>query len=293
MLKGSMVALVTPFCENGEIDFECFGRLIDFHAANATAGIVVLGTTGEAPAIKETERDAIISFAVRCSGGRMPVIVGCSGGDTAHAAERCVRAAELGADAILLLTPYYNKANPHGMRAHFLACADAVELPLIMYNVPGRTGCTLSLEDIAELKKHKNITGIKEASGNMGFFARVCALAGEDFAVYCGCDEFNVPALAAGAKGIISVLANLFPRECAAMCAHVEKGEIEAARALQHRYSALIAALFAEPNPIPVKTAMNALCMPGVGKVGGFRLPLSEMSNAPKIALLHELAKLG
>ena len=293
MLKGSFVALVTPFSENGEVDFACLGRLIDFHIKNGTSGIVVLGTTGEAPAIKEAERDEIISFSVRRASGRVPVIVGCSGGDTAHAKERCVRAEELGADAILLLTPYYNKANREGMRAHFLACAEAAALPIIMYNVPGRTGCSLSLDDIAELKKHENIAGIKEASGNMGFFARVCALADEGFAVYCGCDEMNVPALAAGASGIISVLANLFPRECAAMCAHMEKGEIYEARALQHRYSALIAALFAEPNPIPVKTAMKALCIDGVGKVGGFRLPLCEMGEAPKMALLRELARLG
>ena len=293
MFKGSMVALVTPFSESGEIDFECYGRLIDFHINNGTSGIVVLGTTGEAPAIKESERDEMISFAVKHASGCLPVIVGCSGGDTEHAKERCLRAHELGADAILLLTPYYNKANTRGMREHFLACADAAGVPLIMYNVPGRTGCSLSLDDVAELKKHPNIVGIKEASGNIGFFTRVCALAEEDFAVYCGCDEFNVPALAAGACGLISVLANIFPRECAAMCAYMEKGEVASARALQKRYSALIAALFAEPNPIPIKTAMNALDIDGVGRVGGFRLPLCEMSEAPKMALLRELAKLG
>ena len=293
MLKGSMVALVTPFCENGDVDLACLGRLMDFHIKNGTSGIVVLGTTGEAPAIKEKERDEIISFAVRYSAGRLPLIVGCSGGDTEHAVERCLRAQELHADAVLLLTPYYNKANSKGMREHFLSCADAVNIPIIMYNVPGRTGCTLSLEDIAVLKNHKNIIGIKEASGNMGFFTRVCALADEEFAVYCGCDEFNVPALAAGAQGLISVLANIFPRECAAMCEHMEKDEVEEARALQKRYSPLIASLFAEPNPIPIKTAMNALCIEGVGRVGWFRLPLCEMSNAPKVALLHELAKLG
>ena len=293
MLKGSMVALITPFSESGEVDFACLQRLIEFHVKNGTSGIVVLGTTGEAPAIKEAERDEIISFALEHAAGRLPIIVGCSGGDTEHAAARCRRAHELGADALLLLTPYYNKANPRGMRAHFLACAEAVDLPLIMYNVPGRTGCSLSLDDIAELKNHQNIVGIKEASGNMGFFARVCALADEDFAVYCGCDEFNVPALAAGASGIISVLANLFPRECEAMCELAEKGEVAKARAIQHRYSALIACLFAEPNPIPVKTAMNALAIDGVGKVGGFRLPLCEMSEGPKMALLRELARLG
>lgn len=293
MLKGSMVALVTPFRDDGEIDFPCFGRLIDFHAESGTSAIVVLGTTGEAPSIKEDERDEMISFAVRRSAGRLPVIVGVSGGDTVHAKVRCVHASRLGADALLLLTPYYNKANEQGMRSHFTACADASDVPIIMYNVPGRTGCSLSLADIAELKKHPNIIGIKEASGNIGFFTRVCALADDDFAVYCGCDEMNVPALAAGAKGLISVLANIYPHECAAMCAHMEKGELAAARAIQNRYSALIAALFAEPNPIPVKTAMNALSLKGVGKVGGFRLPLCEMGEGAKMVLLRELARLG
>ncbi|MBQ8403696.1 MAG: 4-hydroxy-tetrahydrodipicolinate synthase [Clostridia bacterium] len=291
MLKGSCAALVTPFLPNGEIDFECYGRIIDFHVKNGTAGIVVLGTTGEAPAIKEDEREALISFAVRHAAGRLPVVVGCSGGDTEHAKERCVDAERLGADAALLLTPYYNKANSRGMVAHFRVCAESVNLPIIMYNVPGRTGCTLTLAEIAELKKCPNIAGIKEASGNMGFFARVCALADENFAVYCGSDEMNVPALAAGASGLISVLANIFPRECADMCAYMEKGEVAAARVLQHRYSSLIAALFSEPNPIPVKTAMNELCIDGVGTVGGLRLPLCEMGEGNKRALLKALAE--
>jgi 4-hydroxy-tetrahydrodipicolinate synthase len=291
MLKGSIAALVTPFLPGGEIDFECYGRIIDFHAANGTAGIVVLGTTGEAPAIKEDEREALIAFAVQHTAGRMPVIVGCSGGDTAHARERCADAERLGADAVLLLTPYYNKANSRGMVEHFRLCAESTGLPLIMYNVPGRTGCSLTLAEIAELKKIPNIAGIKEASGNMGFFARVCTLADDSFAVYCGCDEMNVPALAAGAAGLVSVLANVLPRECALMCEYMEKGELAEARAIQHRYSALTAALFSEPNPIPVKTAMNALCIGGVGEVGGFRLPLCEMGEGNKRALLKALAE--
>ncbi len=289
MLKGSYAALVTPFLPNGEIDFACFGRIMDFHAENGTAGIVVLGTTGEAPAIREAEREALITFAVRHAAGRIPVIVGCSGGDTEHAKERCIDAERLGADAILLLTPYYNKANSRGMVAHFRECAESVTLPVIMYNVPGRTGCTLTLAEIAELKKIPNIAGIKEASGNMGFFARVCALADENFAVYCGSDEMNVPALAAGASGLVSVLANIFPRECTDMCALMEKGDVAAARALQHRFSALIAALFIEPNPIPVKTAMNELCIEGIGNVGGFRLPLCEMGENNRRVLLQAL----
>ncbi len=289
MLKGSYAALVTPFLPSGEIDFACFGRIIDFHAKNGTAGIVVLGTTGEAPAIKEAEREALISFAVRHTAGRFPVIVGCSGGDTEHAKERCMDAERLGADAILLLTPYYNKANSRGMVEHFRVCAESVRLPIIMYNVPGRTGCTLGLAEITELKKCPNIVGIKEAGGNMGFFARVCALADENFAVYCGSDEMNVPALAAGAAGLVSVLANIFPRECADMCALMEHGEVAAARALQHRFSALIAALFIEPSPIPLKTAMNELCIDDIGGVGGLRLPLAPMGENNRMVLLRAL----
>jgi 4-hydroxy-tetrahydrodipicolinate synthase len=292
LIKGSVAALVTPFRENGEIDFECYARLIDFHIKHGTSGLVVLGTTGEAPAVDEDERNELISFALSHSAGRIPIAVGCSGGDTVHAVKRCEDAQRLGADAILLLTPYYNKANSRGMREHFLLCAESVDTPIIMYNVPSRTGCSLSLSDIAELKKHPNIVGIKEASGNMSFFTRVCALTDDSFAVYCGCDELNVPALSVGAAGLISVLANILPRKCADMCEYMEKGNVAAARGLQHRYSALISALFSEPNPIPVKTAMNYLEFSEVGRIGTFRLPLCEMCEGTGRELAAELERL-
>jgi 4-hydroxy-tetrahydrodipicolinate synthase len=289
MIKGSIAALVTPFSEDGGVDYECYERLIEFHVRNGTGGIVVLGTTGEAPTVNDGEAARLIECAVRCAGGRIPVIAGCGANDTERAKAKCVSASRLGADALLVLTPYYNKANTRGMRGHFTACADVSEAPVIIYNVPGRTGCSVTVDDVAELKKHPNICGIKEASGNMAFFTRICALAEDKFGVYCGCDEMNVPALAAGACGIISVLANILPRECAEMCALMEQGRVCQARAIQHRYSALTEALFSEPNPIPIKTAMNELCLRGVGKVGAFRMPLCQMGEVAKARLVREL----
>lgn len=291
MLEGSIAALVTPFDKKGHIDTGCYQRLIDFHKNNGTSGIVVLGTTGEAPTISEEEGAKLIECAVKHACGDIPIIAGCGSNDTARAVRKCIAAEKLGADAILLLTPYYNKTNTEGMRAHFLACADSVSIPIIIYNVPSRTGCSVTLADIEELKKHPNIAGIKEASGNMGFFSRICALADDSFGVYCGCDEMNVPALAMGTCGIISVLANILPRECAEMCALMEACEVEEARMIQKRYASLISALFIEPNPIPVKTAMNELCFRGVGNVGGFRLPLCEMGEKSRAVLLGELDK--
>lgn len=291
MIKGSIAAIVTPFLENGEIDFHCYGKIIEFHINNNTDGVVVLGTTGEAPTVNDAESAGLVNYAVAIADGRIPIIAGCGSNDTVRAKKKCIAAREAGADAILLLTPYYNKTNSEGMIKHFTECADSVDIPIIIYNVPSRTGCSVTLEQLAALKKHPNIVGIKEASGNMGFFTRVCALADENFAVYCGCDEFNVPALAAGASGIISVLANILPRECREMVSLMEKGEVARARTLQHRYGALISALFLEVNPIPVKTAMNMLNFDGVGSIGSFRLPLYEMSVGAKEILAREIEK--
>ncbi len=293
MIKGSIAAIVTPFLENGEIDFDCFGRIIEFHIKNGSDGIVVLGTTGEAPTVNDEETASLISFAVRTAKGRIPVIAGCGSNDTARAKKRCAAAERMGADAILLLTPYYNKSNSEGMIKHFISCADSVETPIIIYNVPSRTGCSVSIEQLSALKEHRNIAGIKEASGNMSFFAKVCALADEDFSVYCGCDDINVPALAMGAEGIISVLANILPRECHKLAEYMQKGDVFAARAMQLRYSGLISALFLEVNPIPIKTAMNILNFSDIGCVGSFRLPMCEMSEKSRSVLEKELELLA
>lgn len=289
MIKGSIAAIVTPFLENGEIDFDCYGRIIEFHIKHGSNGLVVLGTTGEAPTVNDDESAALVSYAVRTSHGRIPIIAGCGFNDTARAKKRCVAAERMGADAILLLTPYYNKANYKGMTEHFTMCADSVNIPIIIYNVPSRTGCSLTVEQIAELKNHRNISGIKEASGNMSFLTKVCALADDDFAVYCGCDDINVPALSVGAVGIISVLANILPKECREMTEHMEKGNIALARAMQHRYGGLISALFSEVNPIPIKTALNILSFKDIGNVGSFRLPMCEMGAEAREKLEKEL----
>ncbi len=293
MIKGSISAIVTPFLENGEIDFDRYGKMIEFHIKHGTNGLVVLGTTGEAPTINDDESAALISYAVRTSRGRIPIIAGCGSNDTARAKKRCVAAERMGADAILLLTPYYNKANYKGMTEHFIMCADSVDIPIIIYNVPSRTGCSLTIRQISELKDHRNISGIKEASGNMSFLTKVCALADDDFAVYCGCDDINVPALSVGAVGIISVLANILPRECRKMTECMENGDVAVARAMQHRYSGLISALFSEVNPIPIKTAMNILSFGDIGSVGSFRLPLCEMGKEARENLEKELALLA
>lgn len=293
MIAGSIAALVTPFKENGDIDFDCYGRIIDFHIQNGSGGIVVLGTTGEAPTLNDAETEAIIGFAVRRAGGRIPVIAGCGSNDTLRARKRCVSADGLGADAILLLTPYYNKTNSDGMIKHFETCADSVSTPIIIYNVPSRTGCSVSIDEIKRLKKHENICGIKEASGNIGFFTDVCECADAGFTVYCGSDEMNMPALCVGARGIISVLANILPRECAELVKCAVSGKMQKASDIQHRYQPLIHALFAEPNPIPIKTAMNIIDFPEVGRVGDFRLPLYKMSEKARSVLLNELKKVA
>ncbi|MGN1095004.1 MAG: 4-hydroxy-tetrahydrodipicolinate synthase [Eubacteriales bacterium] len=289
MINGSIAALITPFKENGDIDFECYGRIIDFHIQNGTDGIVVLGTTGEAPTVNDAETEALISFAVKHANGKIPVIAGCGSNDTLRAKKRCLIAEKLGADTILLLTPYYNKANSEGMIRHFTLCADSIHTPIIIYNVPPRTGCSIGIKELEILKKHENIAGIKEASGNMGFFTRVCTLSDENFGVYCGCDEINVPALSVGACGIISVLANILPRECSEMVRNMTSGKRDKAKELQLRYTALIRALFSEPNPIPIKTAMNMLRFTSIGDVGTFRLPLCKMAEDTRLILKNEL----
>ncbi len=293
MISGSIAALITPFKENGDIDFDCYGKIIDFHIENGTDGIVVLGTTGEAPTLNDIETEALIGFAVRYTRGRIKVIAGCGSNDTARAKKRCISAENAGADALLLLTPYYNKTNSAGMIKHFTECADSVSTPIIMYNVPARTGCSLTISEIETLKAHDNICGIKEASGSVAFLSQVASLSDENFAVYCGADEINVPSLCVGAVGIISVLANILPRECSDTVRLCREGRVREAVFLARRYAPLVRALFAEPNPIPVKTAMNILNFPEIGAVGGFRLPLAKLGEGAEKLLRTEISALS
>ena len=287
MYSGSFVALVTPFDKDGKINYLKIAELIDFHKNNGTDGIVLLGTTGEAPTITEAEAEKLILFAIDKS-GEMPLIIGCASNDTRTAVEKARKYETLGAKALLVLTPYYNKANDIGMIRHFMSIADAVDIPIIIYNVPSRTGCSVSVSALEVLREHENIIGIKEASGDMSYFMRVSRLIRDDFSVFCGNDDIAVPMVAAGACGVISVLANIYPAEVSRMISLARSGDFAAASEIQRKYLPLIGALFSEPNPIPVKAAMNRLGF----DVGPCRLPLCEMSEAKFTALETELEKL-
>lgn len=287
MYSGSFVALVTPFDKDGKINYLKIAELIDFHKNNGTDGIVLLGTTGEAPTITEAEAEKMILFAID-KAGEMPLIIGCGSNDTRAATEKARKYEALGAKALLVLTPYYNKANDIGMIRHFMSIADAVDIPIIIYNVPSRTGCSVSVSALEVLREHENIIGIKEASGDMSYFMRVSRLIRDDFSVFCGNDDIAVPMVAAGACGVISVLANIYPAEVSRMISLARSGDFAAASEIQRKYLPLIGALFSEPNPIPVKAAMNRLGF----DVGPCLLPLCEMSEAKFAALETELEKL-
>ncbi len=287
MYSGSFVALVTPFDKDGKINYLKIAELIDFHKNNGTDGIVLLGTTGESPTITEAEAEKMILFAID-KAGEMPLIIGCGSNDTRAATEKARKYEALGAKALLVLTPYYNKANDIGMIRHFMSIADAVDIPIIIYNVPSRTGCSVSVSALEVLREHENIIGIKEASGDMSYFMRVSRLIRDDFSVFCGNDDIAVPMVAAGACGVISVLANIYPAEVSRMISLARSGDFAAASEIQRKYLPLIGALFSEPNPIPVKAAMNRLGF----DVGPCRLPLCEMSEAKFAALETELEKL-
>ncbi len=275
MFEGSYVALVTPFYPDGSVNFEKLKQLCQWHVENGTDGLVVLGTTGESSTTDAEEDAAIVRCCVDAIGGRIPVIAG--GGsnctETSLAKSRTFR--DLGADGLLLITPYYNKANQKGMYRHFATVAEAVQLPIILYNVPGRTGCSLSVECVEALSRLQNVRGIKEASGNISYTAKIARLISDEFVLLSGNDDMTVPILALGGVGVISVFANICPRQTHEMVAAYLAGDTKRARELQLRYLELINALFVEVNPIPVKHAMNLLGM----EVGPCRLPLCEMED--------------
>lgn len=274
--QGSYVALVTPFHEDGSVNFDKLRELVAWHVEQGTDGVVALGTTGESSTMSHEEDDEVARCVIETVNGRIPVIVGAGSNSTQTQLEKSRRYHDMGADGLLLITPYYNKANDEGMYRHFATVADAVDTPVILYNVPGRTGCSISPACCARLAAHPNIAGIKEASGNIGYTAKIARLAGEDFCLFSGNDDMIVPILSLGGCGVISVWANICPRQCHDLVARWHAGDAEGARALQLKYLNLINALFAEVNPIPIKEAMNQL---GMG-VGGYRLPLCEMSES-------------
>lgn len=276
IFTGAGVAIVTPFNSDLSVNYDKLGELIEYQIANGTDAIIICGTTGEASTLTDDEHREEIKFAVDKVAGRVPVIAGTGSNDTAYSIELTRYAKEVGADASLNVTPYYNKTTQRGLIKHFTAIADAVDLPMILYNVPGRTGMTITPDTYKELSKHPNIVATKEASGNLADVVRIKYLCGDDLDIYSGEDGLITPMLSLGAKGVISVLSNIKPRETHNICEEYFRGNVEASAALQIKYSNLVDALFCETNPIPVKAAMNVLGF----DVGECRLPLYEMSEA-------------
>lgn len=288
VFTGAATAIVTPLTEGG-VDFENFGKLIEWQIEQGIDAIVVAGTTGEASTLTDAEHKAVIKFAVEKVAGRVPVIAGTGSNDTAYAIELTKYACEVGADAMLLVTPYYNKATQKGLIASFTAVADVSTKPCILYNVPSRTGCNITPETCAVLAEHPNIVAVKEASGNISQVAEIAHLCGDKLDIYSGNDDQIIPILSLGGKGVISVLSNPLPKKTSEMCHLFLDGKVSEARKLQLELLPLINALFCEVNPIPVKAAMSAM---GYGK-NSLRLPLTPMEKAHEEKLLELMREQG
>ena len=289
IFTGSAVALITPFNPDGSVNFEKLKELIDFHLAHKTDALVVCGTTGEASTLTDEDQVECIRVAAEHVNKKVPVIAGAGSNDTAHAVNLAKACENAGADGLLLVTPYYNKTTQRGLIQHYTTVANAVNIPIILYNVPGRTGMSITPETCAELSKIPNIVAVKEASGDISEVAKVAKLCGPDFDIYSGNDDQTLPILSLGGKGVISVTANVIPDEMHDLCEAYFNHETEKARDLQINILGLCDALFCEVNPIPVKGAMNML---GFG-VGECRLPLQKMSDDHKAFVKKELEKLG
>ncbi|GAA3658850.1 4-hydroxy-tetrahydrodipicolinate synthase [Asaccharospora irregularis] len=288
LFKGSAVALVTPFDENG-INFEVLGQLVEYHIENKTDALVVCGTTGEATTMSDEEQFATIKYVVEKVNKRIPVIAGTGSNNTKHSIYLSQEAEKLGVDGLLVITPYYNKANQKGLKLHFEAIANSVKLPIILYNVPGRTSMNIKPSMVAELAKIDNIVAVKEASGDLAQVAEVARLVPDDFAIYSGNDDSILQLLSVGGSGVISVVANICPRETHDLVHKFLEGDIEGARKLQLGMKPLIDSLFIEVNPIPVKTAMRLLGF----NVGDLRLPLADMDEKNLEVLKQELTNFG
>lgn len=289
IFKGSATALVTPFDRQGELDERALLALIDWQLSQGTDALVVCATTGECATLSDREWSRVVSLAVERAAGRVPVIAGTGRNDTIHALRLGQEAKALGADAVLTVTPYYNKTTQQGLLRHYLFLADGVELPMLLYNVPSRTGMSFRAETYAALAEHPNIYGVKEASGDFGLILRTRALCPEDFALYSGNDDQIVPILALGGLGVISTAANVVPAELHALCDSFFRGDLPEARAIQLRLQPLIQALFLEVNPIPVKAALAAM-----GRMEEtVRMPLTTLGPAARRALEQAMDELS
>lgn len=288
-IQGSIVAIVTPFNQDGSVNFSKLGELVDWQIQNGTDGIVALGTTGESATMTDEEDDAVCEYVLKRVNGRIPVIAGSGSNCTASMLEKSLRYQAMGAQGLLIISPYYNKTNEEGMYRHFATVVDAVDIPCILYNVPGRTGCSISEGVVKRLAGHPNVMGIKEASGNMSYACKIARYLGPDFAMYSGNDDITVPILSVGGSGVISVLANILPKQTHDMVMSYLSGDTAAATAAQLRYLELINSLFLEVNPIPVKAALNMMGW----EVGPCRMPLYEMSQGAAQRLRAALEEAG
>lgn len=288
IFKGAATALITPLNENG-IDYERFEKLINWQIEQGINGLLICGTTGEASTLTDEEHKAAIRFAVEKVNGRVPVIAGTGGNDTAYAVELTKYACDAGADAVLVVTPYYNKATQNGLIKMFTTIADASTKPLILYNIPSRTGVNIAPSTFVALAEHPMIAAVKEASGNISQCVKIMSLVGDKLDMYSGNDDQIVPILSIGGSGVISVLSNVFPKETVELCDRYFNGDVKGSAQMQLDYLPLINALFSEVNPIPVKAAMSKL---------GFcenylRLPLTEMEQEHAEVLYEEMRKRG
>lgn len=290
VFTGAGVAIITPFTENNEVNYEELGRLIDFQIAEGTDAIIVCGTTGEASTLTHEEHLECIRYAVEKTAKRVPIIAGTGSNCTDTAIYLSQEAEKYGADALLVVAPYYNKATQKGMEAHFTAVANSVKIPVILYNIPGRTGCNILPQTVANLFHNvDNIVGIKEASGNLAQVAELMQLTNGEIDLYSGNDDIIVPVMSLGGKGVISVLSNIAPKDTHDMIYKYLEGDVAGSRDLQLKYFPLIKALFSEVNPIPVKKAMELMGF----NPGHLRMPLSELEPANTQRLSSELKAMG
>jgi len=288
VFTGSGVAIVTPFLENGDIDYKSFEKLIDFHLENKTDALVVAGTTGEASTMTDEEQRDVVKFAVNRVNGRVPVIAGAGSNNTDHGINLSQMCEEAGADALLQVTPYYNKTSQRGLYEHFKKIAENVNIPIILYAVPGRTAMPIAPETVYKLSKLPNVVGLKDATGDLSYAAKVRSLVGFDFDIYSGNDDITIPLMSLGAKGVISVIANLYPERVHNMVYDFLNGDTKKACGTQVALKELNDALFVEPNPIPVKAALKIMGMDD----GYLRLPLFEASDETKNRLEEIIGEL-
>ena len=289
MIEGAITAMVTPFTESGELDVEGLKRNVRFQIDGGISGLVPLGTTGESPTVSDDERETVIKTVVAAAAGRVPVIVGTGTNSTEHSIELSKQAEELGADAVLVVSPYYNKPTQEGLYRHFKAIAESISIPVVVYNIQGRTGVNIETATLQRMAQVSNIIAVKEASGNIAQMMDVLEQLPKTFSVVSGDDNMTLALMALGGRGVISVVSNLIPGKVSSMCAAAAKGDFAAARKLHFEMLPLFKAAFIETNPIPIKTAMNLAGLPA----GPVRMPLCEMQPANVDKLKAALQKMG